>query len=308
MPDLDELDTGLRALADHGGGRPGRRRSVPAGPQRPSAAAVTSTATTRALPSAVLPDALQLAAYNETTGWQTAATPAHEGQDDPTSVCQRSTLAALGAIDVRLRTYRLTAQPNSGEVDTQPLALRPTTRIAVAEFPDPASGRAAFAKVQDWVRTCPEHLAKTWRVQDPAKVITPYSSLDVAGGFGETYLVSYSGDPGRPFVRQRGLDRRHGRRDLDVRRPPGSGLAARPRSGLRLSRPRRRADQPSARRRLGPDRDLTPVSRAAARPPRRCGPSRRGPAARSSRAPCRSWWRRRSRQRGRRPGGRPRRR
>jgi hypothetical protein len=78
------------------------------------------------------------------------------------------------------------------------LAQQPTTRIAVAEFPDAASGRAAFAKVQDWVRNCPAYLAQSWRVQDPAKVITPYSSLDVAGGFGETYLVSYSGDPADP--------------------------------------------------------------------------------------------------------------
>ncbi len=233
MPDLGELDTSLQALADHGArsahalpaadvrGRGSRRRQrrlggmalavaaavaagvVAAGAFLPghgdqAQPAVTSTATTRALPPAVLPDGLQLAPYNGTTGWQAAATPAGEDRDDPTSVCQRSTLAALGAIDVRLRTYRTTAPLKSGEVDTQPLALRPTTRIAVAEFPDAATGRTAFAKVQDWVRTCPAHLAQTRRVQDPAKVITPYSSLDVAGGFGETYLVSYSGDPADP--------------------------------------------------------------------------------------------------------------
>lgn len=228
MPDLDQLDPDLRALAEHGARsaralpaadvrRRGthRRRLRIGGTALTSAAAVAlgvvaagaftardggqgppalrATASSRALPPAVLPDGLDLGGYNEFTGWATAATPARERPADPTSVCQRSTLKQLGAVDVRLRTYRLTGQLQPGQTAEQPESLRPTTRIAVAQFPDARSGRAAFVTMQDWVRTCPERLAATWRVTNPTRAVGAYSAVDDAGAAGLTYLLTYSG-------------------------------------------------------------------------------------------------------------------
>jgi hypothetical protein len=156
--------------------------------------ALQTPAPTRGLPPAVLPDGAQLSGYNDITGWATASTPPHELPADPTSVCQHSTLKALGATDVRLRTYRMTVRLQPGETDEQTEALRPTTRMAVAEFPDTESGEAAFGTLQDWVRTCPARLAASWRVNDPTKVVGPYSSVEDRGAVGDTFLLTYSGD------------------------------------------------------------------------------------------------------------------
>ncbi len=230
MPELDELGPGLRALADHAAGaarglppgtlrgRGDRRRRVRRGAVALAASTAvllgvavattalpggddtglpTTTTTTDgppALPGSVLPPDTELAGFNEITGW--AATAPSRGEDpaDPTSVCQRDTLGSLGATEVRRRGYAMTVELEPGQVYEEPAEdLRATTRVAVAQFPDAATGRAAFDTVQDWVRSCAEHLAGTYRVADPAEKTPVYMSVDRPEGHGTSYLVTYRG-------------------------------------------------------------------------------------------------------------------
>ena len=225
MPDLDELDSDLRVLADHGARsarglpsadvrhRGARRRRLRLGGTALAAVAVlaagalvagelapggddgglpatTTTTPDTGLPSAVLPAGEDLLGYNEITGWATESSSATE--DRQVSVCQASTLTALGATSVRLRAYVGTVQLEPGTVSD---GLPPSrTDVVVGEFPDAFAGQAAYDTVLGWVQGCATDGRTAWG-SGAGKPVQPFGTVTAPGGTGQTFLVLYDEEP-----------------------------------------------------------------------------------------------------------------
>ena len=105
------------------------------------------------LTDANLPTAAELPGFNELTGWRTTSTTPGDRQAR-ISICQQSSLADLGAVDVWSREYRQTTDlpPNT---DADPNAVPGYTGILVAQFTDQDAAADAYEQVATWIEDCP---------------------------------------------------------------------------------------------------------------------------------------------------------
>lgn len=131
------------------------------------------------LSSENLPTGEELPGYGELTGWRTTSTAPGDGQST-VSVCQQSSLAGLGAVDVWKRDYdRTNTYPPGTTPD--PDAAPGHTGISIAQFDGPAAAQDAYAEVLSWIERC----------EGDGRKLTPLGPVTAAGGSGETFLLFY---------------------------------------------------------------------------------------------------------------------
>ncbi|WP_435772093.1 hypothetical protein [Nocardioides sp. SYSU DS0651] len=97
--------------------------------------------------------------------------------------CQQSTLADLGAVAVRTRTFEF--GPGLRDPDAEPT---PGTGLveAVAEFPDADAARIAYETFTEWVLACEDRLP-----YERAQVIPQARTVDLPRGDAVVYDVSW---------------------------------------------------------------------------------------------------------------------
>lgn len=147
-----------------------------------SSSASASPAPTGALTDRLLP-AEQVPGFNEQYRWVAGGTRTREGRD-LFGTCQRFGITSIGATSVAVRDYR-PAEPAQGD------APDPAGEL-VAEFPDTATARRAFAVLKSWRAQCADRL--------PGKRahVGELESVQVDGGTGGWYLLTYRPPGGSP--------------------------------------------------------------------------------------------------------------
>lgn len=220
MPDLDELDPGLRAIAEHGARaarglptteirrRGSRRRIARLVTSAAAVVALTAGATAvfagsgdvrtappagRGLSTVELPDELTYRDGARDLRWVVATTSSGEDGSEPVSVCQQGTLASLGATDVRTRAYTWVIDLQPGEVDGGAYP-DPEMGVVVGQFADADAGRAAYRAVGDWIVGC-EANSRGGPEGPTAAPVRRFSTVDGPAGQGWTALVLYEEDP-----------------------------------------------------------------------------------------------------------------
>ncbi len=138
------------------------------------------------LTEADLPAAEELPGFNELTGWRATRTAPDEGQE-PVSICQRSSVAGLGATDVFTRDYVSTLLDQSSTT-TDPEQPPSTAGVVVAAFVDRQAARAAYDSLLKWVKTC-KHAPGVSVFDDVA--VNPIGRVEAAGGHGVATMVQY---------------------------------------------------------------------------------------------------------------------
>ena len=118
----------------------------------PPATQETTVPTATPLTEANLPTAEELPG-DQITGWETTATTPDDGQA-MISICQQSSLADLGAVDVWSREYTQTTDYPPG-TSPDPDAVAATTGILVAQFADEGVAADAYEQLRTWIQECP---------------------------------------------------------------------------------------------------------------------------------------------------------
>jgi hypothetical protein len=149
----------------------------PAEPTTTSAAPTpTETATTEAATGGLsgrLLAAADVPGFNDEFRWKAGATDDREPRA-LFGTCQRFAITSVGATDVAHRTF-LPAGPGAGP---------DTAGELVAEFPDTATARRAFAVLRSWRQQCADRLPARGKVGE-------LQDVSVDGGTGGWYLLTY---------------------------------------------------------------------------------------------------------------------
>jgi hypothetical protein len=119
--------------------------------------------------------------FNAEFRWVEASTSSREPRT-PFGTCQRFDMTTIGATGVVLRTFR----PKVAEAGDQAGEL-------VAEFPDSTTARRAFAVLKSWRAKCADQLKRYDRSD-----VGGLEDVDVTGGTGGWYLLTYGPVPGDP--------------------------------------------------------------------------------------------------------------
>ncbi len=142
----------------------------------PTETATTETATTGAATGTLsgrLLAAADVPGFNDEFRWKAGATSTREPRA-PFGTCQRFAITSIGATDVAHRTF-VPAGPGAGS---------DTAGELVAEFPDTATARRAFAVLRSWRQQCADRLPARGKVGD-------LQDVSVGGGTGGWYLLTY---------------------------------------------------------------------------------------------------------------------
>jgi hypothetical protein len=118
--------------------------------------------------------------FNDGFRWKVGATRSREPRT-LFGTCQRFAMTSIGATSVAHRTF-LPAGPGPGTDRAGEL---------VAEFPDAATARRAFAVLRSWRATCSDRLKSRHRVR-----IGNLQDVGVDGGTAGWYLATYGPVPG----------------------------------------------------------------------------------------------------------------
>lgn len=145
---------------------------------------VTATPVDAPLSGDNLSTAAELPGYNDITGWKTTSTAPGDGQA-AVSICQQSSLAGLGAVDVWKRDYTSTIDypPNT---TPDPKAVPGYTGISIAQFADDGSAQDAYDEMRSWMDEC----------SGDGRSVSRLGSVTVAGGSGKTFLVTFPAGAG----------------------------------------------------------------------------------------------------------------
>jgi hypothetical protein len=168
--------TSPTAPEETGSSAPAEPSSTPADPSStPAEATEAPGLAARLLAAADLPG------FNDEYRWEDGTTRPQE----PTRLfgtCQRFAMTSIGATEVALREFEPAdpgAPDSAGEL--------------VAEFPDSATARRAFEVLKSWRAKCAGKLKRHDRAE-----IGRLEPVDVDGGTGGWYLLSYGPPPGDP--------------------------------------------------------------------------------------------------------------
>jgi hypothetical protein len=119
--------------------------------------------------------------FNQEYRWTKGGTSGSE-PEEPFGTCQRFSMTSVGATDVAVRDFRPAtagAEDSAGEL--------------VAEFPDSMTARRAFEVLKSWRAKCASRLEGYDRAD-----VGRLEGVDVPGGTGGWYLLSYGPVPGDP--------------------------------------------------------------------------------------------------------------
>ncbi len=139
-----------------------------------------SSSASAAVPETALLTAAEVPGFNQDYTWSAGETGTTEPPDG-FGTCQRAGLTSLGATAVAVRSYR----PVAGADDR--------AAELVAQFPDEAAARRAYARAVGWRARCADRLA---RKTSPR--VGPLRAVGVPGGTGGWYLLTYGPVPGDP--------------------------------------------------------------------------------------------------------------
>jgi hypothetical protein len=160
------------------------RPSDPPASATPTTPAKTSPAAAPAADLAPqLLDGRRLPGFNEQYRWRTATTDNREPRR-PFGTCQRFAMTSVGATSVAVRGFEPVIKEAVGHDSAGEL---------VAEFPDTATARRAFAVLKSWRKQCADRLAR-----HRSKRIGPLQEISTPGGSGGWYLLNYGPVPGQP--------------------------------------------------------------------------------------------------------------